>query len=124
MVRISEISVSQIRQATYVKRNINSRSRNQFGLGQAINIAYSECVSVALVTQRSSRIRSIVLSPVTCLALPYLSTLSYYGHDFRGEKIVIEHDMCVLSFSTSFIRNVSYSKNNSAIQHKCAQAFM
>jgi len=44
--------------------------------------------------------------------LPYFSTLFHKRHDFR--KTVIEHNMCVLIASTTFVRNVSYSKKNSA----------
>jgi hypothetical protein len=35
------------------------------------------------------------------------------GNDFR--KIAIEHKMCVLIFSTSFVRNISHSKKNCEI---------
>jgi hypothetical protein len=42
--------------------------------------------------------RPFVFSSLAYEALPYLSTLSHKGHDFR-EK-VIEHEMCVLIFST------------------------
>jgi len=37
---------------------------------------------------------------MTCLAVQYFSTLSHKRHDFRKKK-VIEHEMCVLIFSTN-----------------------
>jgi len=45
------------------------------------------------------------------------STWSHKRHDFRGKK-VIEYKMCVLIFSTTFDRNISHSKKNSARYHK------
>jgi len=39
-----------------------------------------------------------VLPCVACLALQYFSILSHKRHDVRKQK-VIEHKMCVLSFS-------------------------
>jgi hypothetical protein len=68
-------------------------------------------VFVALVIQHAKRMRRIILPSVACLAIQYFSTLSHKRHDFR-EK-VIEHKMCVLTFSVNFIRNVSHSKKNS-----------
>jgi hypothetical protein len=75
-------------------------------------------VSVALVIQHAKHMRRIILSCGACLAVPYFSTLSHKRHDF-GEK-VIEHKMCVLIFSTTFVSNISHSKNNSVrYYHKC-----
>jgi hypothetical protein len=58
------------------KRNIEWRSRNYCWCRKALSIAYSECVSVALVTQHAKRMSRIILSSVTCLAVPYFSTAS------------------------------------------------
>jgi len=62
---------------------------------------YSECVSVALVIQYDKSMRRIILSPVTCLAVPYFFTLYYIRHNYR-EK-VIKHKMCVLTLSKLFV---------------------
>ena len=45
------------------------------------------------------------------------------GKIFR--KTLLKHRMWVLSFSKSFVKNISHSKKNSATYyHKCAQVFM
>jgi len=59
------------------KRNIEVLSRNHCRRGEAISIVYSECVSVAFVIQDAMRMRSITLSSVVCLDLPYFPTLSH-----------------------------------------------
>jgi hypothetical protein len=60
----------------------------------------------------------IILSSVPCLAPPYFSALSHKSHDIR--KKIIQHKMCVLIFSITFIWNISHFKKNSATYyHKC-----
>jgi hypothetical protein len=49
-----------------------------------------------------------ILSSVACSTT--FSTLSHVWHDLR--KPVIGHKICVLSFSTTFILNISHSKKN------------
>jgi hypothetical protein len=61
----------------YYISNIEARSRNHCYRGKAITIAYSDCLSVALVIQHAKRMRRIMLSSVACLDLPYFSTLSH-----------------------------------------------
>jgi len=64
-----------------------------------------------------------IMSSVANSAVPNLSTSSHKRHDFR--KKLIEHKMCVLIFSTKFVRKVYCSKKNSAIYyHTCALVFM
>jgi len=66
------------------KRNIEARSRNDFNVQQARSIAYSECVSVAIVIQNAMRMRRIMLSSVDCLAVTYVCTFSHKRHGFPG----------------------------------------
>jgi hypothetical protein len=76
-------------------------------------MAYSECVSVALVIQHEMRMRRIVLLSVACPAVQYFSTLFHKRHYFFLEKVT-EHKMCVLIFSTNFIWNISHFVKNLA----------
>jgi hypothetical protein len=51
---------------------------------------------------------SYYLVPVACLAVPYLSTLYLQRQDIL--KKFIEHEMCVLIFSSKLVCNISHSK--------------
>jgi hypothetical protein len=63
-----------------------------------MSLTYSECVSVALVTQHAMRMRR-VMSPVG-LAVPLRSTLSNKTQNFRKN---ILNMTCVLVLSTDFV---------------------
>ena len=76
----------QERHCTY-KRNIEARSRNHCCRGKAVSVTYSECVSVALVIRHAKSMRSIILSSVACLALPYFSTYLING-TILGKKLL------------------------------------
>ena len=85
---------------------------------KAVNITYSGCVSVALGIQHAMRMRRVILSPVAFPTL-HFSTLSHKRHGLRVKGI--EHTMCVLIFSTTFVWNISHAKKNSArFCHKCS----
>jgi hypothetical protein len=63
--------------------NCETRSYRHFYRGKAEGIAYSECVSVALVNQCAMRMSHIVLSTVACQTAPYFSTLFKQGTFFK-----------------------------------------
>jgi hypothetical protein len=63
---------------------MKARSRNHCCCGKSIIITYSECAFVVFAIQHAKRMRRIILSSAACPAVPYLSTISYKRHDFRG----------------------------------------
>jgi len=78
--------ISSTRQAIYVWQIIEALSHNYCCGGQVISIPYSECVLLALVIRHTIRMRRIVSSSMSCLALPYFFALSHEGHDFQEKK--------------------------------------
>jgi hypothetical protein len=108
------------RHATYVYRGIKARSRKHCYRGKAISITYSECVFVSLRMQCAWAI----LPSVACPAVPYFSTLSHKRKGFRKKKLLGIKCVCLI-FCTTFVRNISHSKNNPArYYHKCTQVCM
>jgi hypothetical protein len=73
-----------------------------------MSITHSEYVFVTLVIQQAKRMRHIVIC-----GLPGSTNCPHFlvnGMNFA--KKVTEHKMCVLIFSTTFVRNISHSKKN------------
>jgi hypothetical protein len=83
-----------------VSHNIEARSCNLCCSGKAISIKQPECVFVAICihTQRACAILPSVAYP----APQHFSALYHKGNDFL-KKNVIEHEMCVLISSTTFV---------------------
>jgi len=73
------------RKEMYLQRNIEERSGNH-SCGK-INIAYSQCVHVALSIQHAMSMRRVILSSVSCPPLQYISTLSYKRQNFREKNL-------------------------------------
>jgi len=86
----------QIRQA---------RSYNNCCGGKTISITYFDCVFVALVIRHATRMRHNFTR-----GLPRSKIFFHISHKrYVFRKEVIEHEMCILIFSTPFIRNISHS---------------
>jgi len=85
-----------------------ARSLNNCRSRKAISITCSEFLFVALCIQLCNA--HAPYWHVANTALQCFSTLSHKRQGFRKKK-VIEHKMCVLIFSTSFVRNIFHSKN-------------
>jgi len=73
--------------------------RNRCWHVKTISIRYCECVFVALGIQNAVRMRRIIISSVSCPALPYFSHL--INDTIFAEK-KIELTMFVLIFSVNF----------------------
>jgi hypothetical protein len=89
----------QTRQESTYKRNPEALSRNRCYHGKAVNIIYSECVSVASFIQHAKRMRPILLS-VTCL---YHTFPHYLTNRTIMRKNITELKMWVLIFYTNFV---------------------
>jgi hypothetical protein len=103
---IQEGKIRQNRKCTY-KRNIEARSRNHCCSGKALDLIYSVCVYHCSISYPACKVRA----PYCRMWPEWL----YKFHQIISQKVrflpkVIEHKMCVLTFSTSFVRNISHSK--------------
>jgi hypothetical protein len=89
------------RQTKYVKRNIETRSRNHCCSGKAISIKRYDCVSVflplLLVVQMACIVSYCHLWPVWIYHI--FPHLPHKWHDFG--KQIIEYKMCVFISSTT-----------------------
>ena len=76
------------------------------------------CVCTCIVSWFSGRqipsfLRLIILSPLTCLAVPYLGILSQKRHDFRKNNVTEIKILCFYLFYIVFLI-IPHSKKNSA----------
>ena len=76
LLKLMHIQITKLtRQAVYVLRNIESRSRDLCCHGRALTIVCSECVCVALVIWHGKRMRHIAVCvlPVSAILLHIIS---------------------------------------------------
>jgi hypothetical protein len=81
-------------------RNTETPLQNHCFRGKAVNITYSGCM------------RRIILSSVACCLSDSNLFLHIVINAHNSRQNVIEHQVCVLTFSTTFVWNISLSKKN------------
>jgi hypothetical protein len=98
--------------------------RNHYCREKTIIIKHSQCVAVALVIQHAKPMCRIILSAVICLAVsvPGLPILSFKPQDYL--KNIIDHKMCVWSFSTNLVINIFHYENSLKYYHTCKYVFI
>ena len=97
-------------QATYIQHNTDAGSCNHCFCGKPVSITHSDCVSAALVTQQAMHMPHIVCHLWPAQLYNIFPHYLINGKGFR--KKVKEHEMNVLIFFTTFVRNISHSKKN------------
>ena len=111
----------QDRQCTYI-RNAEAHSRNRCCRPKAISSTYSACVSGLSYPACNAHAPNCHLLPVWLYNIFPHYLIS--GKIFGGVGGIIVHKIRGLIFSTTFVRNISYSKKNSArYYHKCMRVF-
>jgi len=60
-------------------------------MSSRISSKYSQCVSVTLVIPHAKRMCGIILSSVTCPAVPCFYSVSHKRHDFREKCLNLKY---------------------------------
>jgi len=109
---ISDWKQCPISKATYAQTQNWGKSRNRCCRGKAIGITYSECVcNLCYPASKAHAPCYVIICRLSGC------TVSHRRH-FRTR--VTEHKMYVSIFSTTFVWNISHSKNKCTRQyHKC-----
>jgi hypothetical protein len=95
----------QDRQCTH-KRNIGALWRNHCCCVNALNMVYSECLSVVVLIQRAMRMRSSILILVASPIVTYIFTLSHKWHDCR-EIVTIHRMFCFLDRAFLIMKKIT-----------------
>ena len=80
-----------------------------FARAKWLSITCPHCVSIALLIQHAKRVRRIVLSPVTYLAVHILLLYLINGTIFGK---IFEYTMCILIFATILSENFHILRRN------------